>query len=49
MAEPPLRKKDQSKQLIEKHKEGNGYQKISKSQSIPWSTVKPIIKKRKKL
>ncbi|XP_059809494.1 activating transcription factor 7-interacting protein 1-like isoform X6 [Hypanus sabinus] len=44
-----MKTKEHSKQLrekvIEKHKSGDGYKKISKSLNIPWSTVKSIIKK----
>ncbi|XP_072127656.1 activating transcription factor 7-interacting protein 1-like isoform X7 [Mobula birostris] len=44
-----MKTKEHSTQLrekvIEKHKSGDGYKKISKSLNIPWSTVKSIIKK----
>ncbi|KAF7651086.1 hypothetical protein LDENG_00116390 [Lucifuga dentata] len=44
-----MKTKEHSKQLcekvIEKHKSGEGYKKISKSVNIPWSSVKSIIKK----
>ncbi len=44
-----MKTKELSKQLrdkvVERHRSGEGYKKISKALNIPWSTVKSIIKK----
>ena len=37
--------KDLQDKVVERHKSGDGYQKISKALSMPRSTVKSIIKK----
>ena len=37
--------KDLRDKVFERHRSGDGYKNISKALSIPWSTIKTIIKK----
>ena len=37
--------KDLCDKVVERHRAGDGYKKISKALNIPWSTVKTMIKK----